>query len=245
MSENIRLLNPQQEAAQHDVEYSDSSLFRLVCSIIEQNVDNPHQAHFLDVSGENASYADKLIAQYPGCFVDVVEPDSHKSSKSKQHSNKLLINKTYQQLNALRNYDVVQFNWALHHFIAPCYEETQTLQLNALKAAYDMLGPEGIVIIFENFYEGKDHSNSPGKLIYQLTSSRLIKRPISQLGARTAGVGVCFNSELYWREQLIKAGFSSVFSAHCYDFGNLHPFKKWMLGIENQRVGMVVGIKTR
>lgn len=244
MSENIRLLNPQQ-VANFDVEYIDKSLFRLVCSVIDQNVHYPHQAHFLDVGGGNGLYADKLIAQYPGCFVDIVEPDSHMNTKNKPNDHKVLVNSVYQEFKGLQDYDMIQFNWVLHHFIAHSYAETHALQLEGLRSAYNMLGSEGIVIIFENFYEGKEHTNSPGKLIYQLTSSKLLKPITSALGANTAGVGVCFNSELHWREQLIKAGFNSVFSAHCYDFGNLNPFKKRILGIENQRVGMLVGIKTR
>jgi len=243
MSENIRLLNPQQ-VAKFDVEYIDKALFRLICSIIDQNISNPNQAHFLDVGGGNGLYADKLLSQYLGCFVDIIEPDSNMNTKNIPNSNKVLINSVYQQFKGTKDYDMIQFNWVLHHFIASSYSETHEIQLEGLKSAYNMLGSEGIVIIFENFYEGKDHSNAPGKLIYQLPSSKLLKPMTSQMGANTAGVGVCFNSELHWREQLIKAGFNSVFSAHCYDFGDLSPLKKWMLGIENQRVGMLVGVKT-
>ncbi|WP_341663831.1 class I SAM-dependent methyltransferase [Vibrio sp.] len=244
MAENIRLLDPRQ-VANFDVEYIDRSLFRLVRSVIDQNIHYPYHAHFLDVGGGNGLYADKLIAQYPGCCVDIVEPDSDMHAKNKPNKHKVLINGVYQQFEGTQDYDMIQFNWVLHHFIAPSYAETHALQLQGLKTAYDMLGTEGIVIIFENFYEGKEHSNAPGKLIYRLTSSKLLKPLTSRLGANTAGVGVCFNSELHWREQLIKAGFNSVFSAHCYYFGDLNPFKKWLLGIENQRVGMLVGVKTR
>ncbi|NOH72524.1 class I SAM-dependent methyltransferase [Vibrio pectenicida] len=232
MSENIRLLNPQQ-VANFDVEYIDSALFRLVCSIVDQNISNPNQARFLDVGGGNGLYADKLLAQYSGCYVDIVEPDSHMNAKNKPNNHKILINSIYQQFKGTQDYDMIQFNWVLHHFIAPSYTQTHAIQLEGLKSAYNMLGPEGIVIIFENFHEGKDHSNAPGQLIYRLTSSKLLKPLTSQMGANTAGVGVCFNSELHWREQLIKAGFNSVFSAHCYDFGDLSPLKKWILSIEN------------
>ncbi|WP_152432438.1 hypothetical protein [Vibrio aquimaris] len=116
-------------------------------------------------------------------------------------------NSVYQEFTGLQDYDMIQFNWVLHHFIAHSYAETHALELEGLRSAYNMLGSEGIVIIFENFYEGKEHTNSPGKLIYQLTSSKLLKPVTSALGANTAGVGVCFNSELHWREAIDKSRF--------------------------------------
>lgn len=222
----------------------DKELFHLVSDIIERYIPNPNQAHFLDVGGGNGSYADKLIGRYPGCQVTIVDPDENALNENNPNSRKNLIQAHYQSFDCFFKYDLIQFNWVLNHFVAPTYSKTHDLQLKGLKDAYDMLAPEGIVVIFENLYEGTDHSNIPGKRIYQLTSSTLIKTLVAKLGSNTAGVGVCFNSELFWREQLIKAGFSSVFSAHCYDFGNLNPIKKWLLGIENQRVGMIVGVKS-
>ncbi|WP_159651188.1 methyltransferase domain-containing protein [Vibrio atypicus] len=243
MSEEIRLLDAEQTAA-FDEEYISKEMFVQVTETLDRHLNTPEVSRYLDVGGGNGLYADKLLSRYPNSSVTVVEPEPSLLQKNRPHENKVLREGIFQDVDDLSDLDLIQFNWVLHHFVSSDYASTCNLQLNSLKQAHKMLAPGGLVIIFENFYEGMECSDKPGERIYHLTASKLLKPFTSRLGANTAGVGVAFHSELYWREQLMKAGFDQMFSTHCYDFGNLSPLKRKLLRIKEQRVGMLVGIKS-
>ena len=66
------------------------------------------------------------------------------NTKNKPNDHKVLVNSVYQEFKGLRDYDMIQFNWVLHHFIAHSYAGTHALQLEGLRSAYNMLGSEGI-----------------------------------------------------------------------------------------------------
>ncbi|RJX75327.1 class I SAM-dependent methyltransferase [Vibrio sinensis] len=242
MDDSIKLLTPEQAIA-FDTEYIDEELFGFVTRTLSAYLDTPEEAHFLDVGGGNGIYADKLLKHYSGCHVTVVEPEACLLNKNVPHENKHLKHDLFQNVTVEQEFDLIQFNWVLHHFVSDTYEASCHLQENALIQAYKMLKPGGMVVIFENFYEGAASSDRPGQLLFNLTASKVLAPLTKKMGANTAGIGVCFHSELYWRKLCLMAGFKQMASSHCYDFGNLSPLKKRILQIENQRVGLLIAVK--
>lgn len=240
MLANVRLLEKEQTAT-FDVEYVNDDLFGCARSAINTLMPD-EKLRLLDVGGGNGRYADKLLNAFKQLSVTVLEPDSHLAAKNSDNERKSVVNATYQSFveQCDERYDIVCFNWVLHHFVGDDYATTRQLQLAGLHAARRLLNPGGLILIFENFYDGYALDDAPGRLIYELTSSRRMKNITAKLGANTAGVGVAFHSEFSWLQLLQQAEFDIIKSQHCYDFGNLSTLKKMALGIGRQHVGFVV-----
>jgi hypothetical protein len=64
--------------------------------------------------------------------------------------------------------------------------------------------------VFENDYVGWLPDPYPTWAIYKFTSSRVLTPVARALGANTAGVGVCFDSEAGWRRAIDAAGLDLI-----------------------------------
>lgn len=164
---------------------------------------------FIDVGGGNGSFADMLLAAYPlarGVVLDPAEillrenrPDPRKEVKRARAEG-------MDEVFGERKFDLVLFNWILHHLVLESYSKTVALQRTVIAKARRVLKPGGVVSVLENFYEGSVIDGAPSRLIFELTKSSLLKPFVSRLGANTAGCGVCFRSRTAWREEAERAG---------------------------------------
>ncbi|WP_070966158.1 methyltransferase domain-containing protein [Vibrio sonorensis] len=238
MGNELRFLSAEQTQA-FDVEYVNDLLFERVKQAINHHCGPFTPTRFVDVGGGNGSYSDKILEHFPMANTVVVEPDQGLLNKNRVHPRKSLMHAPFQHMDTLARTDVINFNWVLHHFVSDNYQASCHAQLSALKLANEMLSQDGIVTIFENFYDDKNGGDVPGKRINQLTSSQLLSPITRYFGANTAGVGVAFHSEKTWVSMLEKAGFTDIQVSHCYDFGNLNKTKRRLLGIDKQRVGFI------
>jgi hypothetical protein len=91
--------------------------------------------------------------------------------------------------------------------VGDTYRESRQHQLATLQALRALLTDGGRVSIYENNYLGWWFKDLPGRLIFELTSSRLLSSVIGKMGANTAGVGVCFLSQRQWFDTIDKAGY--------------------------------------
>ncbi|NJO57967.1 MAG: hypothetical protein HC836_06250 [Richelia sp. RM2_1_2] len=99
-------------------------------------------------------------------------------------------------------YDLICFNWLLHHLVGNSYSETRRNIAAAIEAVIPLLTSRGRVSIFENMYNGLLFDGLPSHLIFTLTSNQAIAGFTKKMGANTAGVGVCFLSQKQWVETL-------------------------------------------
>jgi len=243
MEISVKLLETSQTQT-FDTEYIDDNLFKYVTKAIHQFLPEHKHLKMVDVGGGNGLYCDRLLRHFNDMDVTLVEPDAYLLNKNRPHPQKHLIADTFQSFtDQNEEFDVVEFNWVLHHFVSGSYNEALTLQREGLEKAYQVLRPGGIVIIFENFYDGMFAHDLPGWLIHQLTAAPLLAPLMKRMGANTAGVGVCFHSQQAWQTMLQQSGFTLGKVEHCYDFGNLSPLKRLILNIAKQHVGCLVGIK--
>jgi SAM-dependent methyltransferase len=243
MISEVRLLEQEQTEA-FDTEYVDDNLFTMVTKNIERHFHREDSIPMMDVGGGNGRFSDKILNHYPNVDITILEPESTLLEKNAYHKNKTLYSNTFQNFPEDKSdFGIIEFNWVLHHFVSHSYASTYDLQLKSLEKAYKLLKPGGIVVIFENFYEGFFNDDMPGNVVYHLTSSSALKNITKRLGANTAGVGVCFHSQKEWTKMLNAAGFEIDSAQYCYDFGNLSTIKQLALGISKQYVGIIVGKK--
>lgn len=234
-----RLLADQQTEA-FDVEYVIPQLWALIEPHLEPRLARP--SRFLDVGGGNGIFTDRVLDAYPQAEGVIVEPSQTLRERNLPRPSKTLVSGTFQgaAFDPRHRFDVIFFNWVLHHFVADTYRQTQALQLQGLIDARNLLAPGGILVIFENYYPGLLIDDLPSRLIYTLTASRLLKAFTQRLGANTAGVGVCFHSLHAWLSKVSQAGLTVEATHPGYRYGTLSPAKRLMLHMRNAEVGAII-----
>ncbi|MDH5325920.1 MAG: hypothetical protein OEY58_10695 [Gammaproteobacteria bacterium] len=105
-------------------------------------------------------------------------------------------------------YDVVFFNWLLHHLVGDSYSETIKNIKSCISESKHLLSARGRISIFENNYDGILIDTLPSYMVFQLTSMKAIAPITRKLGANTAGVGVCFLSRKSWEQVIQDSGLS-------------------------------------
>ncbi|HDM8169040.1 TPA: class I SAM-dependent methyltransferase [Vibrio harveyi] len=242
MQEKVRQLDAQQTTS-FDTEYIDKGMFEVLTKQLNMLYPTQQPFHLLDVGGGNGMYADKILNHYPNAQVTLIEPEASLIAKNRPNPNKHLVCHLFQDAALESSFDIIQFNWVLHHFVTDTYQSTKQVQQEALHCAYRHLTPGGLIVMFENFYEGLLVNNLPSSLIYRSTSSKLLAPLTQRLGANTAGVGVCFHSRTTWHDMIIEAGFKTVLHVPFYAFGNLSSLKTKTLHLRKQNVGLLIGKK--
>lgn len=243
MNAEVRTLDDGQ-TRQFDVEYISEDLFRRVRLQLETYLGSQQTFHLMDIGGGNGLFSDRVLNTFPQARVTLLEPDAYLLGRNRPQERKYLLQGTFQDATIeAASLDAIELNWVLHHFVGDSYAETVRLQKSALQKAYHALRPGGILLIFENYYDGVAGSDLPGRLIYELTAARSLKVLTERLGANTAGVGVGFHSHRTWVNWVREAGFDIVADQHCYPFGNLGALKRSMLGLKEQRVGFLAARK--
>ena len=154
---------------------------------------------FLDVGGGNGLFVDRLLENYPNSRGTLLDNSQLLLNKNKTNSRKKKICDSVENLSNLEGkYDLICFNWLLHHLVGNSYWETRKNISIALGDAISLLTYRGRISIFENMYNGLIFDGLPSHLIFNLTYNKTIASLIKKMGANTAGVGVCFLSRKQW-----------------------------------------------
>lgn len=165
--------------------------------------------NFLDIGGGTGRFVDRILDSFPESAGTVLDNSELLLKANNPNPRKKVLLESVEHLGRHpEKYDVVFFNWVLHHLVAKNYSESRENILNALRTVKSLLEPGGRLSVYENMYDGFVIDNLPGRLIYALTSMKTIRKVIRKAGANTAGVGVCFNSRQAWIAMLTQSGFS-------------------------------------
>jgi hypothetical protein len=160
---------------------------------------------FLDVGGGNGVFADRLLAEYPNSTGSVLDNSQLLLSKNQLNHRKTIICDSVENLNNIKEkYDLILFNWLLHHLVGNSYLETRRNISTAIKSVIPFLTSRGKISIFENMYDGLIFDSLPSRLIFSFTSNKAISFLVKKMGANTAGVGVCFLSQKQWVDTVKK-----------------------------------------
>ena len=166
------------------------------------------QFRFLDVGGGNGVFADRILAAYPKATGTVLDSARVLLDRNRSDPRKTLVCASAERLAELgeRSYEVVFFNWVLHHLVGADYLASLENVRRALTTASGLLTSGGRMSIFDNMYDGQAIDGLPSRLIFHLTSSKLLAPLTRRFGANTSGVGVCFLSKKRWDAVLSSAG---------------------------------------
>lgn len=189
-----------------NTEYVTDQRWQIIKAQIDKDFPNG-DFNFLDVGGGNGVFADRLLEYYPKSKGTVLDNAQVLLDKNQINPRKTIVCDSVENLNSIEiKYDLICFNWLLHHLVGNSYSETRKNMSTAINAVIPLLTPYGRVSIFENMYNGLAIDGLPSKIIFTLTSSKAIAGVIKKMGANTAGVGVCFLSQKQWIETISKTG---------------------------------------
>ena len=205
-SQTIRKLDDQQVES-FDTEYVDDARWRPFNTLINRDFPDG-EFSFLDVGGGNGVFADRLLAEYPKATGTVLDNSEVLLARNVANPRKQTICSSAENVaNLGRKYDLICINWVLHHLVGDSYRKSRQNQLATLQALRGLLTERGRVSIYENNYHGWLFQDLPGRMIFELTSSKLLSPIVGKIGANTAGVGVCFLSQRQWVDTVSKAGY--------------------------------------
>jgi ubiquinone/menaquinone biosynthesis C-methylase UbiE len=201
---SVRLRDDQLEA--FDTEYVSNRRWPIVERCLKAHFPDGRFS-FLDIGGGNGVFADRVLDNYPEASAAVLDNSDKLLARNRPDSRKVLIHASASDLEHVvdRCYDVIFFNWVLHHLLGSSYATTLQNMRLALSDAVSFLTERGRVSVFENMYDGLVVDGLPSRLIYTLTSSRRLAPFTRRMGANTAGVGVCFLSRRAWGAQFERA----------------------------------------
>ncbi|MBW4454657.1 MAG: class I SAM-dependent methyltransferase [Nostoc indistinguendum CM1-VF10] len=168
------------------------------------------QFSFLDIGGGNGMFTDRILQNYPKSIGTIIDNAKILLELNAHDIRKTLLSGSIEELNNLfeenTKFDLIFFNWSLHHFVKSSYRQTKKTQYEAITNAHNLLSEKGYISIFENMYDGMVFTKLPSYLIFYLTSSKILAPLMKKLGANTAGCGVCFLSKLQWEYIITNAG---------------------------------------
>ncbi|MGA7579040.1 MAG: class I SAM-dependent methyltransferase [Desulfobaccales bacterium] len=158
----------------------------------------------LDIGGGSGLFLDNLLGAFPASRGMLVDASKFLINKNKENARKELVYSEFftwakRAHNKVEKFDLINMNWILHHLVASSYRLSVINIKEAIQIATSLCSINGIISIYEQCCNGIIIDNLPGYLIYCLTSSNLIKPIIRKCGALSAGVGVCFQSKLQWK----------------------------------------------
>jgi len=205
-SDTLRKL-PAKQTAAFDTEYVDEAKWRMVTSCIEESFSSL-SFNFLDVGGGNGRFCDRVLEAYPRSTAVLLDNSQHLLSRNTPHPRKAIAPHSVERIDSLfsEKFDLIFFNWVLHHIVADSYTTSRRAISRTLERCAKHLRHGGRISILENLYDGLLVDSLPSKLIYFLTSSRMLQPLTARFGANTAGVGVCFLSRIMWQKTIEGAG---------------------------------------
>ena len=199
---DTRKLEPNQLLT-FDTDYTRDKNKWSVCSSFLRKRFPEGRFRFLDVGGGNGVFADKTLVEFPLARGVVLDNARFLLDRNLPNLRKHLVCESVVKIPQLfgdEKFDVIFFNWLLHHLTGSSYGSTRAFQRQVFLDAKSILSFNGCIVVFENMYDGLAINGFPSWLIYQITSSRMLY-PFTKRFANTAGCGVCFLSQTQWERE--------------------------------------------
>lgn len=237
MTNEVKQLNDDQLES-FDVEYVDAPRWQIIEKHIERDYPDGDFT-FIDIGGGNGKFADLILDAYPKSKGAVLDNSELLLSKNTSRDRKKCILSSAEDLleAVTEKYDIVFYNWVLHHLVHDSYADTVNAAKESLACAGQLLTERGKVSIFENMYDGILVDNLPSHLIFHLTSSKLLEPVTRFFGANTAGVGVCFQSRNSWDSIVNKASLDVVAYQDDHYRWEFSLYKRAILHLGDVRAG--------
>jgi 2-polyprenyl-3-methyl-5-hydroxy-6-metoxy-1,4-benzoquinol methylase len=221
MAEVVKLAEDRVESFDHDA--TAVHTIAPAVDVIRRFVSAHRNLKLLDVGGGNGTFLDAMLKALPQATGTIVEMSKGMAEKNAMSDRKAIVCEDFLDWAVVAEksavqYDVVFFNFVLHHFVGKDRKQSMLLQQKALHAARELLAEDGLIVVYEIHYNGFLHDELPSSLIHTLSSSRTLAPLTKLFGANTAGYGVCFHSEVYW-EKLFRCLGLRVAHGHVIEHG--------------------------
>ncbi|MFB9216376.1 class I SAM-dependent methyltransferase [Vibrio sinaloensis] len=226
-----------------DIEYIDGETFNQLAKQLDMLFPTAKPFHLLEVGGGRGLYADKVLTKYPSADVTLIEPDKGVLELNRPNNRKHLHCSLFEEHTFDQHYDIIQFNWVLHHFVANTYYETILLQQQALRTAYDQLADNGLVVMFENFHEGILVNNLTNEWLGSDVASSNLDPSIRRLITSNARSAVCFHNRSTWHDMLLNAGFEVILHVPPHSLRSLGQFSAIPTEAKQQNSGLIIAKK--
>lgn len=218
-------------------EYVNSNLWEMVITCIRKQFPEGDFS-FVDLGGGNGLFTDRLLNEFPKSRATLIDNSKYLIAINQKHPRKTIICDSIENTHKyVKNADLIFYNWLLHHLVSDAYITTRKNIDRTLFTAKTLLSNRGRISIFENMYDGIYFDKLPSRLIFNLSSSKLLAPFIRKLGANTAGCGVCFLSQLEWVDTITKVGLSVDKYSDDEPWTNISLYKKLILHLGPVRVG--------
>lgn len=111
-----------------------------------------------------------------------------------------------------QKFDLIFCNKVFHHFVTDTHPKTLQMLTLCMNKLRNQLSPCGRLCILDYFYDGLLIDHFPSWMIYKCTSQKneLLIRLFKRMGSKSAGSGVCFQSERMWRNLIKRCGLKIV-----------------------------------
>jgi SAM-dependent methyltransferase len=144
------------------------------------------------------------------CHVFVLDTTAYDTWKTFAHKVTFVegLAEELSKLFAAETFDLVFANRVFHHFVRESWKKSYSGMLDIMKQIKQVLKKDGYLCITDLFYYGLIFDRIASKIIFASTTAK--SAPIAALakivGAKSAGVGVCFLSKKMWLNLFAKAG---------------------------------------
>jgi len=175
----------------------------------------------LDVGGGSGGLSDYLHEQFPQSRATILDISPDLLDSNVRHPWKTIIQGSATDLASHvggQSYDLICIHNLLHHVVDGSYRSSGRLVESVLRQAHGLLAPGGRLSLFEMSYRGWPSEALCGRIIFELTSHRLVGPLCRMFGANTGGVGVRFLPECAWRGLLDRMQFDIL------DFVQAEPY---------------------
>lgn len=164
----------------------------------------------LDVGGGSGILSDYLHEQFPQSRSTVLDISPELLDANIRAPWKTVVRGSATDLAAhagRERFDLVCIHNVLHHVVDGNYRSSGARVAGIVRQVYDILAPGGRLSLFEMSYRGWPVESLSGRIIFELTSNRVLGPLCRRFGANAGGVGVRFLAEAAWRDMLGRSGF--------------------------------------
>jgi len=178
-----------------DTDYLGNREFEMICECINASFPNG-KFRFLDIGGGNGNFSDKLLSKFPNCNCVLIDNSEVLINKNFINERKKMIFASFEKIFDYcteGEFDIVFCNWVLHHFVGNSYMASHQNIVNGLCIMNKLVSPKGgFIIINENLCVGIISDKLSSRLIYTISSSKLLEPVARRFGSNSAGCGVCY-----------------------------------------------------
>lgn len=214
MTNKIVTINNTQKEYYEKVDLRNSKIhLKRYFELIDLNKFN-NKITILDVGGGSGHFTKEVCGylkdknyEVEAYVIDTTKYESWDTFKDEITFCKGSVENIDQYLGNLR-FDLIFCNRVFHHFVTDTYSETLLMMKTCMNKLQHQLSSQGRLCIMDYFYDGLLMDAFPSWIIYQCTSQKnvFLINLFRKLGSKSAGSGVCFQSEKMWRKLIDKCG---------------------------------------